>query len=203
MGLVTLVAAECYLPRKMLSGAPHAGAPPATSLARILARTLALMLTLVLVACGGSSFDGTVYRGNGIAFRVPPAPPSWQRIDVSHAALAFRDEANDATIAVNGRCGDAAQDTPLTSLTQHLFLQFTEREILKREVIPFDGREAMHSVVVAKLDGVPKKFDVWVMKKDGCVYDLLFIARQSGYDAGVVEFQRFARGFSTLPYNGE
>ena len=46
---------------------------------------------------------------------------------------------------VNGRCGKDGEDVPLASLTQHLFLGFTEREIdCEQTVVPFDGREAMH-----------------------------------------------------------
>ena len=61
-----------------------------------------------------------------------------------------------------------------------------------------DGREAMHSTVVAKLDGVPKKFDVWVLKKDGCVYDLAYISAPQHYDAGAPAFARFVQGFRTM-----
>jgi hypothetical protein len=154
---------------------------------------------LAIAACGGTSFDGTVYRGETIAFRVPAAPPGWQRLEVSDAAIAYRDEANGATIAVNGRCQGGDDDVPLAALTQHLFLLFTAREIVVQEVVPLDGREAMHTALSAKLDGVPKKFDVWVLKKDGCVYDLLFIADPARFEAGVPAFQRMVRGFETVP----
>ena len=77
---------------------------------------------------------------------------------------------------MNGRCGVDGEDVPLAALTQHLFLRFTEREIVEQAVVPFDRREAMRTVVIAKLDGVPMKFDVWVLKKDGCVYDLDYMA---------------------------
>jgi hypothetical protein len=157
-----------------------------------------MIAALSICACG-AAFDGTTYRAKGIAFEVPPPPESWQRIDVSHAALAFRDVASDATIAVNGRCGQDAPDVPLASLTQHLFRQFTDREIVTQEVIPFDQREAMHTLLLAKLDGVPKKFDVWVLKKDGCVFDLIYLASPDRFGAGIDQFQRFARGFKALP----
>jgi hypothetical protein len=155
------------------------------------------MLT-VAAACGGSAFDGTVYRGEGYAFRVPRRPPTWEPLEISDAALAYRDTAADAVVAINGRCGRDGEDVPLKSLTQHLFMQFTDREILTQDVVPFDGREAMHTVAVAKLDGVPLKFDVWVLKKDGCVYDLYYFAKPQRYDAGVEEFRRFVRGFSAV-----
>ncbi|WP_433933372.1 hypothetical protein AB3662_03635 [Sorangium cellulosum] len=157
-----------------------------------------LALALALAGCGGPSFDGTIYRGPDVAFRVPPAPASWRQISVSDAAVAYRDDANGATIALNGRCKNE-EDVPLVSLTNHLFLHFTEREVLKQELVPFDGREALHTVISAKLDGVPKVFDVWVLKKNGCVYDMLLIADPARYAASEPAFTRMVRGFSTLP----
>jgi hypothetical protein len=153
---------------------------------------------LTLAACSQSVFNGSVYRGNGFAFRIGPVGQGWERIQVSHAPLAFRDTHDGATIAVNARCHADGEDVPLASLTQHLFMQFTDREIEKQEVVPFDGREAMHTVLVAKLDGVPLKFDVWVLKKDGCVYDFAFMAPVDRFAHGVPDFSRFVQGFATI-----
>jgi hypothetical protein len=164
---------------------------------------VAALLSLLVAACGGASFDGTTYHGEGFAFRVPPPPAAWHRLEVSHASLAFRDDAGDTTVALNGRCRIDGEDVPLAALTQHLFLQFTDRELTAQEVVSLDGREAMHTALVAKLDGVPKKFDVWVLKKDGCVYDFVYIARPDRYDAGLADFQNFVRGFATVRADGE
>jgi hypothetical protein len=159
---------------------------------------LALTGLTALGGCGGPQFDGTVYQAGNVAFRVGPTPATWRRIEVSQAALAFRDDTRDATIAVNGRCGLDGEDVPLAALTQHLFLAFTDREILEQKVVPMDGREGMNTLLSAKLDGVPKKFNVWVLKKDGCVYDFLYIARPDRFDKGVTEFDRFVQGFATV-----
>jgi hypothetical protein len=164
---------------------------------------LACAAALGVTACAAAAFDGSVYRGDGYAFRIPSPPASWERLDVSHAALAFRDRGNESTIALNARCGADSEDVPLASLTQHLFITFTDREVLREEVVPFDDREALHSEVLAKLDGVPKRFDVWVMKKDGCVYDLLYIARPEAHEAGLEAFHRFVQGFATVPADGD
>lgn len=162
---------------------------------------LGAALSLLLSGCG-SAFDGSVYRGDGFAFRVAPPPEGWQRIEISHAALAFRD-ADGGTIAVDTRCREDGGDVPLASLTQHLFLGFTDREITEQTVVPFDGREAMHTLLSAKLDGVPKKFDVWVMKKDECVHDLYYIGAPAHFERGAAAFERFVQGFATVPLHAD
>jgi len=153
------------------------------------------MVSSLLVGCGGQHFDGQVVRKGDVAFRLERLPSSWRAIEVDDTALAFRDDRNAATVAINGRCGKDADDVPLQSLTQHLFLQFTERQLTSQELFPLDGREALRTEMVAKLDGVPKYFHVVVLKKDGCVYDFMQIANQR---LGADEFLEFVRGFSSL-----
>lgn len=156
------------------------------------------MLLLVLAACGGSTLKGNVYRGDGVSFRLGETPPSWKRIAVTNTRLAFRDETAESTILVNGRCGRDGDDVPLLALTQHLFMSFTEREAIEQKVVPLDGREAMHTVMRAKLDGVPKVFDAYVLKKDGCVYDLVGIWALGQFEQNRAAFETFAGGFHTL-----
>jgi hypothetical protein len=161
--------------------------------------TRSLLLAVALLGAGCSAtLQGDTVEGKGFAFRVGAIPESWRRLDVSHATLAFRDERDGATVVVNARCGLDGEDVPLESLTKHLFLRFTEREIQDQRVLPFDHREAMRSVVTAKLDGVPMQFDVWVLKKDGCVYDFAYMAAPPRFPRGAEEFDRFVRGFSTV-----
>lgn len=164
---------------------------------------LVLAFALFVGGCTGPSFSGSVYRGPGYAFRVPQPPASWKRIDVDGKALSFVDEENGAIVAASGRCKIDGEDVPLRSLVQHLFLQFTEREVVVEEVVPFDGREALHTVVIAKLDGVPKQFDVWVLKKDSCVYDLYFIVDPADFNDSVGEFREFVHGFATVPVDDD
>lgn len=99
---------------------------------------------------------------------------------------------------VNARCGQDGDDVPLIALTNHLFLMFTDRNIVTQEVIPFDDREAMHTVMNAKLDGVPMTYDVWVLKKDGCVYDLLYLAPEATFDQAHQSFEGLVQGFATV-----
>ena len=152
------------------------------------------LLLALIVACGGPSFDGQVYRGGGVAFRVGPVPQSWRAIDATGALLAFRDDDAAATVAVNGRCGLDGDDVPLEALTHHLFLQFTERELVSQQRVDLDGRAALRTEMLAELDGVKKHYIVYVLKKDGCVYDFLYMSPSA--DDG--SFERFVRGFGTV-----
>jgi hypothetical protein len=176
-----------------------AGARDSFAPAMRLPRRLTALALLFIASCGGARFDGAVYRGDGFAFRVPAIAPTWTRVSATGTGLAFHDDQR-GTIAVNGRCGLDGDDVPLSALTQHLFLQFTDRSIEHQETVAFDGREAMHSILSAKLDGVANKFDVWVLKKDGCVYDLYYFAPPEHFDAGQPHFDEFARGFATVPH---
>jgi hypothetical protein len=175
---------------------------------RLLRLPFAATALLALVGCGalaacGGGLSGDVYRGAGFAFRIGPVAEGWRQVPVSHAALAYRNERGGGSVVVNGRCGVDGEDVPLAALTQHLFMRFTEVEVAEQATVPFDRREAMHTVVRAKLDGVPMKFDVWVLKKDGCVYDLAYLAPPDRFDRGAAAFGAFVRGFATVPGHAE
>ncbi len=154
------------------------------------------MLALVPLFGCGSAFDGRVYHGEGYALTVPTVPHAWSELHVRDTALAWQDTESGATIAANGRCDRDGEDVPLQSLTQHLFLQFTDRDVHSQDVVPFDGREAMRTDVTAKLDGVPRRLVTWVMKKDKCVFDLFYLARPDRFDQGVGRFDAWVKGLS-------
>lgn len=165
---------------------------------RLRSRHLLLAAALSVLPACSAGLQGDTFRGDGYAFHIGALPEGWQRIEATHASLAFRDDRDGGTVVINGRCKVDGEDVPLAALTQHLFLRFTEREILEQTVVPFDRREAMRTVLTAKLDGVPMKFDVWVLKKDGCVYDFAYMASPAHFERGAAEFERFVRGFSTV-----
>jgi hypothetical protein len=156
----------------------------------------ALALGLI-AACAGSGLEGPVYRGDGFRFRVGPRAQDWRPIESSQSLVAFRSDRDKATVALDGRCGKDGDDVPLTALTRHLFLYFTERTVLSERTFTLDGRAALRTEMEAQLDGVPKRFTVVVLKKDGCVYDFIYVEDVPGSAEGRSEFDRFVAGFST------
>lgn len=179
---------------------PHrARKTPAVPLA--LAGLVSVAGLLFGAGCGASrTFEGGVFRDGNIAFRVEEPPSAWKRIEMKGASLAFRDDERGATILVNARCGIDG-DTPLIALTNHLLIGTTEREVDSQSTEAFDGREALHSVIRAKLDGVPMVFDLFVAKKDGCIYDFAEVSAGAG-NRDHLPFERFVRSFHTLNGRG-
>jgi hypothetical protein len=153
---------------------------------------------LFFVACGGSpvTFENGVYHGHGISFGVGDVPSSWHRVDVDDAPLAFRDD-QGSSVLVNGRCNLRSDDVPLVALTNQLIAGTTDREFLKEETIPLDKREARHTVLKAKLDGVDLVWDVYVMKKNGCVYDVVLVTPPDRFEQRSAAFDRFVMGLHT------
>jgi hypothetical protein len=162
--------------------------------------------SLLGAGCSGVSsrgtFESNVYRSGKIAFQLPDPPPGWRRVEVEDASLAFRDDEHAASVLLNARCLSADDRTPLVALTNHLLIGATERQYVSQAPEPFDGREALHTKLTAKWDGVPMAIDMYVLSKDGCVYDFVYLGDPSGFDRGAAAFEGFVRGFRTLPGSG-
>jgi hypothetical protein len=182
---------------------------PTTARARRSGLLLLLLLPHVLAAaaalgCGAATprLDAGVYRSGPIAFRIGDVPSPWRPVSVDGATLSYRDDANRASVLLDARCSRKDDDVPLVALTFHLVMGTTDREIASQETIPFDGREAMHTRLRAKQDGVAQDYDIYVLKKDGCVYDFVYVADPATADAGAPAFERFVGTFHTLPGSG-
>ena len=145
-------------------------------------------------ACASSaSFDGGIYRYKNVHFSISP-PSHWNRIELTQQAIAFRDAAGHASYLTQGRCGQKSDDVPLSALTQQLLMGTTERSYIVEEEVEIDRRSALHTRLSAKLDGVPMLYSLYVVKKDGCMYDFVCIAPPhlnacgEGFDAFVRTF---------------
>ncbi|HJL17228.1 MAG TPA: hypothetical protein RMH99_16290 [Sandaracinaceae bacterium LLY-WYZ-13_1] len=161
-------------------------------------RTVATALALAALGCGGGgTLAGQVYRDAEARYRVGDLGPGWDRLEMGDNDLAWHHDELGAVVQVNATC-DPFQDVPLTSLTNHLLIGFTDREYRSSDVVPLDEREALRSHVVAKLDGVPRELLLYVLKKDECTYDFALIAPPAaGYERAAPAFERFVQGFTT------
>lgn len=162
-------------------------------------RTLAVVVAgLIAGACGGgATFTGGVFRDAEARYRVGELGEGWSRIAIDQNDLAWHSPELGAIVQVNATC-DPYHDVPLTSLTQHLLIGFTDREYVSSETVPLDDREALRSHVRAKLDGVPRELLLYVMKKNECTYDFALIAPPgASYEEAEPVYERFISEFTT------
>ncbi len=156
-----------------------------------------VMILVGSVACGGPApkarFDGQLFTRGAERFEVE-APPSWERLSAPDGDLAFRHPGERAVISANASC-NGHHDPPLTILANDLVIGTTSRSVLLEETLLLDGREALHQVLALRLDGVPLIYDLYVLKKNGCVYDLTLVARPRAYDSVADTFVAFVAGF--------
>lgn len=159
----------------------------------------ALGSALVLVACGGPRLRGAEFRDGEAYYRIGPVGDRWTPLAVEDQNdLAWHDPATDAIVQVNATC-DPGADVPLTALTNHLLAGFTARELRGEGLVPLDGREALRTHVVARLDGVTRELLLYVLKKDGCVYDFALVtAPGAPFERALEGFEPFVSGFRTL-----
>ncbi len=160
-------------------------------------RSRPLLLLVLAAACGGATPKGHYANGEftkGSEHFHVAAPGGWQPISPPAGDLAWRDPESRSVIAANATC-KGHHDPPLTVLVNDLLMGTTERKVLLDETVPLDGREARHEVVALKVDGVPLVYDLYVLKKDGCVYDLTLVSPPRAYDGVADRFVAFVAGF--------
>ncbi len=157
------------------------GHPPQNCYAR--RRMTVLWSRLLLASCfftaacsGGGTYVQGEYANGETRYALRAPGEGWQSIDVDRQNdLAWRSASIGAVVQANSTCS-VEYDVPLTALTNHLFVGFTEREIESQELQPMDGREALHTHARAKLDGVVRELYFVVLKKDNCTYDFALVA---------------------------
>lgn len=120
---------------------------------------------------------GKIEKSEGVKFDAPTA--SFRPINKSEAKsgadFAWNNAATGSTIAFQSNCGDAAE-TSLDSIAEDLFVGFEQAKTLKKERVPFDGREALDLEMEGKVDGVQTRVRAVVYRKNDCAYVLTFVA---------------------------
>ena len=166
------------------------------SLSYFIRTSIAVSAVSWLVACGGAAFQDGVYTDEHTRYRVGDLPGTWQPVSADGNDLAFYSRGM-GTIAVNSTCTEY-DDVPLSALVNHLLFDTTGRRILVEETVTLVGRGARHVLVNLELDGVPLQLELYVLRKDGCVFDLSHVRARSTDAAARDTFLAFVQRFDVL-----
>lgn len=152
---------------------------------------------LCLGACATStSFHDRIFDDGTVRYRVGALAPQFTRVEVGDNDLAWHDRAL-GTISVNSTCRNY-EDVPASALLNQLLFGTTARNFRVEEITTLDGRAARHVIVDVELDGVPVILNVYLLQKDGCVYDLAHVASQAQAERARPVFEAFVREFKVI-----
>ena len=161
-----------------------------------LATLIAGLALLVTSSCAGASarFANGQFSDDVVRYHVGAPGAAWKQVSLAQANVAWLNDALDAGLLVNSHCTGVG-DSPLVSLSNDLLMGTTEREIIEQVTVPWSGREAMETHATAKLDGVVRAYQLFVGKKDGCVYDVVLSAPLGHVDDAVAAYHTVRDGF--------
>jgi hypothetical protein len=130
-----------------------------------------------------------------VCYRVGALGGGWRMVHQEGASVGYFSDSVGGVIEANATCRDDAEAAPLPTLTRQLLIGYTDRKVESQATVPLDRREALRTRVAVKLDGVPMTLDLYVMKRNGCIFDLSYAAPPDAFARGADDFQRFVDGF--------
>lgn len=148
-----------------------------------------------LVSCPTGTLKDGYFRKDSLQYRVARPDASWKQVEFADNDLAWVNANSPHVLAMNATCEDHG-DPGLDVLTNHLLFGFTDKALQSKQTKTIDGREALLSNWVAKLDGVPVEIDIAVLKKNGCVHDFLYVSPAGRSAEHKPEFDRLLNEFS-------
>ncbi len=164
-----------------------------------------LLMTVALGGCAGWRDYGDTYyaarRGNaakrGATYHFGMPTEAWRPVrDVSDIQVAWVNEKLDGVgiIELHAQC-DEQGDSSLVQYTDHLRIDWDAWSVLEQEEVELVGRAALRTVVDASLDGIARRNEFWIVKKNGCLFDLRYSAGPADFKSGQADFESVVRGF--------
>jgi hypothetical protein len=169
------------------------------------ASSLMLAALVLMSACRG-------WRGQGDTYYRPHVPRDRARAQTTYAfgqpggewrplrtklpevQVAWIHPGYAGVIEIHAAC-DEQGDSSLEQYTDHLRIDWTDWQVESQAREQIIDREALRTIVVASLDGVPRKNELVVVKKNGCLFDLRYSADPTRFDRGRQDFARVVGGF--------
>lgn len=166
----------------------------------------ALPLALGLLASGCSLFIGNVKpvdekSDDYSIMDLSRFNPDWTRLPTEKdpartdiTDLGYRSQMSGAIVSLNSGCR-ASRDTtqPLEELSRQLLLGIDDIEGREDKTYSLSGQPALETTLQGRMNSKLVKLRTIVVKKDGCVFDLMYLARPDRFAEKESDFSRFAQ----------
>lgn len=146
---------------------------------------------------GCASLDINVEEKKSENYKIGKLPKHWEAIQDTQADASFSSLRSAATIYINSLC-ERYNNASLDILSQNLLRGVDDVEIEVEEFVTLSNRKAKHTVATGSLDGVQVKMNIYVLRKDYCLYDFTYTARPGNYEKDVKDFENLLHTFKTV-----
>lgn len=148
---------------------------------------------------------------NEATYRYGLPGQGWELLLEQGTQVAWQHSTDPAVIQIYSECGSHG-DSDLSDFTDHQRIDYSSWEIVEEPTGEKDAegrpltrpkqyfatiadREALRTTVEANLDGASVMIEYVVLKKNGCLFDLTYIAVPRSFEAHTGEFQAVIDGF--------
>lgn len=146
------------------------------------------------------------------SYRVGLPGAGWEPLAGEGLQAVWQHSTDPAIISVHGECEDHG-DSDLEDFTDHQRIDYSKWEIVQEPTGELDAegrprmrprqyyttiadREALRTLVRANLDGADVTIEYVVLKKDGCLFDITYVAVPEAFDQHTGEFEKVIEGFA-------
>lgn len=157
-------------------------------------RGLVVCLGLAM-GCSGRRAELSVQQRAEGNYTLGKLGGAWEEQRSGGADRAWFNAVLSGTIYADSNCGRRFRDSPLEDLATHLTAGIAFGTPLREERLHLDNREALLRVYRGQLDGVGIQLGAVVLNKDGCTYDLLYLAPPTSFESGFEDFVAVISGF--------
>lgn len=120
----------------------------------------------------------------------------WMPIQIKGAEQAWVIPEEGSSLLIDSQCRSRDQDIPLNALTAQLLIGMTDQTLVEQKTIPFQNRDALLSTFSLKVDGAKQKMHILVLKKEGCVFDIVLTTPESAFEKRLPDFEKIQKLFT-------
>ena len=144
--------------------------------------------------------NGRIYETKDTSYQIGELSSDWKRIDIKGGDLAYWNESIKTTITVNSTCtkNNEKAKYSLRALSEQLLVGIADKELVSGKEIDLNGEKALVSVYSGKLQGVPVKLGMVVIKNGQCIYDFTSASSPQNFDAGFRDLDSFISDFKII-----
>ena len=155
---------------------------------------LIFLILIFLASC--ASLDINVENKKSENYQIGKLPDYWEPIKDTLADTSYWSKKTGATILINSLC-EKYGSASLFVLTQNILRGIDDLNTEVEEEIMLVERKALHTVATGKIDGVSIKTNIYVMRKDYCIYDFTYQVQAESYSKDVKDFEDLVKSFRT------